>query len=127
MDEVVKKILIVEDDIDYLILLQKKFEMEGFSVVTAKDGKEGLVVAEREKPDLIILDILMPKLDGISMAERLREKNLGIPIIFLTNVGDASHISKAMQANSSADYIVKSDLSIDDVIRRAREKLSLKY
>ena len=74
-NKISKKILIVEDDEDFVFILEKKFTMEGFLVVTAKDGQEGAAVAEKEKPDLILSDILMPNVDGMAMAKKIREFN----------------------------------------------------
>jgi DNA-binding response OmpR family regulator len=125
MKKINKKILIVEDDADFLALLQERVALEGFSVFIARDGKEGLDVASKERPDLILLDILMPKMDGIEMAKRLKESGINISIIFLTNVGDVDYISKAIEASQS-DYIVKSNISIDDIIARVKDKLGVK-
>jgi CheY-like chemotaxis protein len=67
-----KKILIVEDDADFISILDTKFTSEGFSVVAAKDGEEGVLVAEKEKPDLIISDVLIPRMNGIEMVRKIR-------------------------------------------------------
>jgi two-component system alkaline phosphatase synthesis response regulator PhoP len=125
VNKINKKILIVEDEKDLLDLLAHSFTDQGFSVVVAHDGQDGLSVAEKEKPDLIILDILMPKMDGISMAKELQENGVKIPIIFLTNFGDAEHISSAIEVNKS-DYIIKSDLQIHDIISRVKTRLEIK-
>lgn len=125
VNKINKKILIVEDEKDLLDLLAHSFTDQGFSVVVAHDGQDGLSVAEKEKPDLIILDILMPKMDGISMAKELQENGVKIPIIFLTNFGDAEHISSAIEVNKS-DYIIKSDLQIHDIINRVKTRLEIK-
>ena len=83
-----KKILIVEDDKSFLWILKQSFASEGFTVLVAEDGEAGLDLAEREKPDLILLDILMPKMDGITLSKKLKQLNSGIPIMFLTNLKD---------------------------------------
>ena len=125
MNKIDKKILITEDERDLLSLLKDSFTEEGFTVFTASDGLEGLAVAEKEKPDLILADILMPKLDGIAMVKKFRESGVKTPVIFLTNFGDPEHISKAIEIGDS-DYIVKSDMRIEDVIFRTKNKLGLK-
>lgn len=122
-----KKILIIEDDLDYLSILQQALEGGGFKVVIAKDGIEGLVLAQKENQDLIILDILMPKMDGIETAKRIKESNIKTPIIFLTNLGDTTSINKAMESvKSDLDYIVKADVNINQIVARVKEKLGIK-
>lgn len=115
-----KKILIAEDDKDLLSILKTKFAMEGFSVFTAENGEEGAVVAEREKPDLVISDLLMPKMDGMEMAKKIKESNAGLPIIFLTNIKDPGAGEK-----TGFDYLIKSDLRINDIIAKVKIKLGL--
>ena len=124
MAEAHKKILIVDDTKSYLWILSQTFAKEEFIVSTAENGEEGLALAKEEKPDLILLDITMPKMDGITMAKKLQEDGIQIPIIFLTNMSDLEHVSEAMQ--TSKDYIVKADTSVDDVVIRVKEKLHLK-
>lgn len=124
MEEINKKILIVEDDKEFLWLLKQSFAGAGFKVVTALDGEEGLRVTKEEKPDLIILDILMPKMDGIEMAKKLKGEGDKTQIIFLTNVKDADYISRAIEFDTP-DYIVKSDIHIDDIIARVKNRLGI--
>lgn len=123
MTKINKKILIVEDDEDFLYILEKKFTTEGFSVVTAKDGQEGIAVAEKEKPDLILSDMLMPKIDGITMAKKIRESNATVPIIFLTNIKDTRYA--AVQESGEFDYLIKSNVRINDIINKTKVKLGL--
>lgn len=125
MNDINKKILIVEDDKDFLFILQVNFRNEGFFVITAKDGQEGLDLAAKEKPDLILLDILMPKMDGIEVAKQIKKNGANIPIIFLTNVSDINQISKAEEIGPS-DYIIKSDMSVEGVVEQAKKRLGIK-
>jgi DNA-binding response OmpR family regulator len=127
----IKKILVietVEDDASLLSVLNEKFTLEGFSVLKAKDGEEGLAVALREHPDLIMLDILMPKMDGIEMMARLRQANewgKRVPIILLTNLnGDDERIIQAIRDYMPAYFIVKSNFKIDDLVEKIKERLS---
>lgn len=124
MAKINKKILIAEDDKDLQSLLKDSLEAEGFSVVTADDGEAGYEKAKSEKPDVLLLDILMPKLDGIEMAKKVKADGILAPIIFLTNFGDAQHISSAIQIGES-DYIVKSDMRIEDIISRVKARLGI--
>jgi|SRR3989338_8115421 len=118
-----KKILIVEDNKDFLWILRQSFDNQNVSVTYATDGQEGLNMAEKEKPDLIIMDILLPKIDGISVARKLKEDGINTKMIFLTNFKDSEHISDAIEAFSDADYIVKTDLRIDDIVSRVMERI----
>jgi DNA-binding response OmpR family regulator len=118
-----KRILIIDDTKNYLWLLSQSFVENGFAVTTAGNGEEGLSAIEKEKPDLILLDIEMPIMDGITMAKKLKESGIDVPIIFLTNMSDVKHISEA--AETAADYIVKSDLTLEGVVARVKEKLNI--
>ena|SRR3989344_3002731 len=125
MTQLRKKVLLVEDDKDYLWILRQSLAPEDLDIVYALDGEEGLAKAEAEKPDLILIDIQMPKMDGITMAKKIREKKIESKIIFLTNLSDAEHISEAFGSGEEADYIVKSDLKVDDIIKRVKTKLEM--
>jgi len=124
MEDNPKKILIVEDDLPLLSSLKDKFESEGFNVFTATDGIMGLEMTKKEKPDLVLIDIFLPKLDGISMAKEIHKLKLGTLIIFLTNLNDIGHISKAISVDV-ADYLVKADWDIDQVVARVKQKLEV--
>ena len=127
MADLNKKILIVEDDDVFISLLQENFKNTEFEIITARDGEEGLTKAKEEKPDLILLDILLPKMDGIEVAVKLKESAIRIPIIYLTNVKDTERISQTMAIGGGEDdYIVKTDVRIEDVINRVRQKLHTK-
>lgn len=119
-----KKILIVEDSKNYLWVISQKLQEEGFIVCTAENGEEGLEVAIKEKPDLILLDIEMPKMDGITMSKKLRESDIKTPIIFLTNMGDLKHISEAVE--NALDYVIKSDISTEGIVDRVKKTLNIK-
>ena len=119
-----KKILVIEDDAALRNVLRDKFSLESFSVLEAKDGEEGLATALREHPDLILLDIILPKMDGITMSKKVKELGIKVPIIFLTNMGDLKHVSEAME--TATDYIIKADTSADDIVVRVKERLGLK-
>lgn len=125
MAELEKKVLIVEDDKDFLWILKQGFTGKGFSVVFAEDGAEGLKMAELEKPDLILLDILLPKMDGIAVAKAIKEKGINTHIIFLTNLKDTEHIGEAVSTMKDTEYIIKSDLHLDEIVKRAKEKLGI--
>jgi len=126
-----KKILVieaVEDDTSLRNVLRDKFTREGFNVLEARDGEEGLAVALSEHPNLIVLDILMPKMDGITMMEKLRQTDewgKKVPIIFLTNLNaDDERVYKAIAKNEPVYYLIKSDYTISDLVEKIKERLS---
>lgn len=126
-----KKILVIEaieDDNSLRRALRDKFTREGFNILEAIDGEEGLTIALSEHPDLIVLDILMPKMDGLTMMKKLRQKNewgKNVPIIFLTNLSaDNDKINKAITDYMPAYYLVKSNHTIDDLVEKIKERLS---
>ncbi|MBT3538876.1 response regulator [Candidatus Parcubacteria bacterium] len=121
-----KKILIVEDEKSLLEALKRKFSSEKFAVFEAKNGEEGLEMALKEHPDLILLDIVMPKMDGITVLGKLREDSWGkdAKVIILSNLSDATKVSEASK-QGSFDYLVKSDWRIEDVVKKAKEILKM--
>jgi Response regulator containing CheY-like receiver, AAA-type ATPase, and DNA-binding domains len=124
-DEKKQTILIVEDEPSLRDVLRDKLTIEGFAVLQAVDGEEGLEVILREHPDLILLDIMMPKMDGLTMLKMLRADAWGAKakVILLTNSSDNEKVAEAM-AQGTYDYLVKSDWKIDDVAAKIRERLS---
>jgi len=126
MNEIIKKVLIVEDDKDFLWILKQSFNNQGLSMLYALDGEEGLAMAEKEQPDLMIIDILLPKIDGITMAQKIKEKGVSSQMIFLTNLKDQDHIIKVLEAVGEVDYIVKADTRIDTIVSRVKSKLGIK-
>jgi len=121
-----KKVLIIEDEESVLKVLSTKFTHEGFTVFEARDGEEGLELALKEKPDLIMLDVVMPRMDGLTMLKKLREDVWGkkVPVMILTNLSDDKNIAEAM-IGGVYDFLVKSSWDIEDVIKRAKERLNL--
>lgn len=119
-----KKILIVEDGPTLLSILVDKFTQEGFKVFVAKDGQEGLSSALKNHPDLILLDIIMPVMDGMTMLYELRKDPWGrsVQVILLTNLSDAGKVSEAL-AQGVSDYLVKADWKIADIVKEVNEKL----
>lgn len=121
-----KKILIVDDERPILDALIEKFEREDFAkLFSAGDGEAGLAIALKEHPDLIILDILMPKMDGISMLKRLREDDWGrsAKVIILTNFDTTDEMLKEVTSTEPSYYLLKSNWQIEDVIGKTKEVL----
>lgn len=119
-----KKVLIVEDDPTLRSALVKKMSLEQFQVFQAEDGEEGLETARRESPDCILLDILMPKMNGIVFLEKLRENVWGkdIPVIVLTNSDANEHLAAAMEKGVTV-YLAKSDTSMEEIVKRVGDVL----
>lgn len=119
-----KKILIVEDEKSISNALKIKLENAGYEVSQAFDGQAGLEVALKEKPDLILLDIIMPVLDGMSMLEQLREDNWGskVPVVILTNLSDSNKVQDAA-SQKVYDFLVKADWQISDVLKVVKHYL----
>jgi len=122
-----KKILIVEDEMAILNVLADKFTLEGFEVAMAKNGQEGLKIALENHPDLILLDIVMPIMDGMTMLGELRKDLWGkdVSVIFLTNLSDASRVLQSLDQGVN-DYLVKSDWKIKDIVEMVKGKLKNK-
>jgi len=112
-----EKILIVEDDPTMLRGLKDNFEFKDYRVLTAADGEEGLNAALNEKPDLIILDIMLPKINGYEVCRLIRKENLNMPIIMLTAKGEESDI--VLGLNLGADDYVTKPFSIKELLARA--------
>jgi DNA-binding response OmpR family regulator len=125
MNKTNKKVLIVEDDPNFVSILKEKFTREGFLAITAQDGKEGFNMSEREKPDLVISDVLLPIQNGIEMVKQIKKKNVNLPIILLTNVKDPAY-SEVIEKMEKVDYLIKSDVRLDDIIEKAKKKLKIK-
>jgi CheY-like chemotaxis protein len=114
----------VEDDAVVRKVLHDKLSLEGFGVLEAKNGEEGLAIALENHPDLILLDILMPKMDGLTMLKKLREDEWGktANVIILTNYDETEKIADAL-GSRVFEYYVKSDTPIEDLIAKVKEKL----
>jgi DNA-binding response OmpR family regulator len=121
-----KKVLIVEDESTIIKALSSKLESDNLSVLLAVDGEEGLSKALSEHPDLILLDLIMPKMDGLTMLAKLREDKWGkqVPVIILTNLTDAKTETEAMKKGVH-EYLIKTDWTIEDVMKKVNEKLGI--
>ena len=117
-------VLFIEDDPLLLKMYETKFKSEGFRVLAAQDGEEGLKLASNEKVDLIILDLMMPKLSGLDMLERLRSQAHGKShvVIVLTNLTKEEEIKRAMDLGVK-EYLVKADLTPNEVAAKVKAYL----
>jgi len=120
-----KKVLIVEDDRVLRRVIFDNLKVEGYNVFQAEDGVEGLSVALKEHPDIMLLDLIMPKMDGIAMLEKLRQDEWGktARVIVLTNLSEPDKITKVTQSGVD-DYLVKADWDIAGIIQKVQEKIN---
>jgi len=116
-----KKILIIEDEQDLIKGLKLNLSDEGYEVGWALDGREGLRKAIEEAPDLIILDIMLPEMNGLDVCRELRQKNIGIPIIMLTAKGE--EIDKVVGFEIGADDYMTKPFSIRELLARIKARL----
>ncbi|MCA9354829.1 MAG: response regulator transcription factor [Candidatus Kaiserbacteria bacterium] len=116
-----KKILLVEDEPDIREAMAEAIADAGFAVVTAENGQAGLSTALAEHPDLILLDIVMPIMDGHSMLEQLRQDPWGktVKVIMLTSMDDVQNIADAHEG-SITDYLIKAHSSLDDIVAKVK-------
>ena len=115
------KILIVEDEPNMVAGLRDNFEFEGYTVITARDGVEGLQRALDESPDLVVLDVMMPRMSGLEVCKQLRAKRGSIPIIMLTARGQ--EVDKVVGLELGADDYVTKPFSIRELLARVKAVL----
>ena len=118
-------ILIVEDESDLRMLINSKLTEEGYNTLEAENGKVGLETAIAQHPDVILLDIVMPVMDGLSMLKELRQDPWGkeARVIILSNLSEAEKIGEGMEKNVY-DYLVKSDWNPNDIVDLIKKKLA---
>jgi len=116
-----EKILVVEDEKDMLLGLKDNLEYEGYEVLTARNGEEGVEAAVTRQPDLILLDIMMPKMDGYDVCRELRRRGIDIPIIMLT--AKSQEIDKVIGLELGADDYITKPFSIREMIARVKAVL----
>jgi DNA-binding response OmpR family regulator len=119
-----KKVLIVEDEPSMSDALAERFETEGCRILRARDGEAALALANQETPDLILLDLLMPKKNGIEVLEAVRkgsEWGKTVPIIILTNLSADEAITRSVANNEPSYYLVKTDWKLYEVVQKAME------
>ena len=121
------KILIVEDEEQTLKALAEKFSREGFRIVSARNGEEGLKVAFRERPDMVLLDILMPRMGGEEMLKELRQQDWGkdTPVIILTNLSSTERVNKVLAQGDYDEFLVKSNWTLADLVKKVKERLGI--
>lgn len=121
-----KKILVVDDEQDLREALKTALAYEGFEVLTANDGDQGLSLALEQKPDLVLLDIMMPKMSGIDVLRALRDDEWGVraDVIMLTASDDMERLAEATELGVS-EYIMKTSVTLNDMVGKVKARLGV--
>ena len=119
-----KKILLIEDEQLMIDLLERKLTQEGYKILVAKDGNEGLEKMRKEKPDLILLDIVMPRMGGFEVMEEMgKEEDLkNIPIIIISNSGQPVELDRAKELGAK-DWLIKTDFDPQEVVEKVVKQI----
>ncbi len=119
------KILLIEDDPFLLSMYTTKFELENFKVITAEDGAKGLKLALKEMPDIILLDILLPKIDGFEVLKALKsnKKVNSIPVILLTNLSQKNKVEEGLSLGAD-DYLIKAHFMPSEVVDKIKKTIN---
>ena len=119
-----KKILLVEDEEMLANMYEVKFKNEGFDLIKALDGAQGLEMAKSTQPNFILLDIIMPKIDGFSVLKSLKEEEStkDIPVMMLTNLGQDEDIERGRQMGA-VGYLVKANITPAEVVEAVKVEL----
>ena len=121
-----KKILFIEDEPTLQKTFKEILEKEGYQLISAFDGENGLVLAKKEKPDLILLDLILPKKDGFEVLKELKsdEETKEIPVIVLTNLEEIDSVEKALELGANT-YLVKAQYKLEEVVQKVKKALGL--
>ena len=119
-----KKILLIEDEELMIDLLQRKLTKEGYEILVARDGEEGLKVMREVRPDLILLDIIMPKMGGFEVMEEMgKNKELKkIPVIVISNSGQPVELDKAQKLGAK-DWLIKTEFDPQEVVDKVVKQI----
>lgn len=121
-----KKILIVEDDKDLLTLVNRKLTDDGFLTVPVETGQQALDYLQKEKPDLVLLDILLPDIDGLTILNEIanHQETKNIPVIILSNLDEPGSFEQAA-AIGDYEYLVKARTDLNVLVKKIKQKLGL--
>ncbi|MFA6391807.1 MAG: response regulator [Patescibacteria group bacterium] len=119
-----KKVLVVEDEENLRNILCREMIKAGYIAIPAKDGQEGIDLAFKERPDIILLDLLMPKVMGLKVLDKIRKDEWGknVPVIILTNL-DYEEKKRELQDDPNCEYLVKASWRLNDVVKKVKEKI----
>ncbi len=121
-----KKVLVVDDEKDLREAIETALTYEGFEVITADNGEKAVSLAESEEPDLILLDILMPKKNGIETLREIRSTVWGseIPVIVMTVLDDMNKVAEVVEAGGD-EYLIKTDVALGTIVQKVKTKLGV--
>ena len=119
-----KKVLVIEDDKFFIDLLVKRLSGAGFITVFSQNGKDGLALVTSEKPDVILLDILLPDMDGFEMLTKIKEAKNPVPVIFLSNLGSREQLQKAKDLGVTT-FMIKATVSLDNIVTEVKKALGV--
>ena len=124
MKKTTARILLVEDDRILRRAVQTTLRRHGFNVVAADDGEKALRLAKSEAPELVLLDLIIPKVQGFEVLRRLKQdpKTASVPVVVLSNLSQESDVKHAMDLGA-VDYLVKANLSLDQLVKKVRQLL----
>jgi DNA-binding response OmpR family regulator len=119
-----KKILFIEDESALQKTIQEILTREGYQLISAFDGESGLKLAKKEKPDLILLDLILPKKDGFEVLNELKEseETKNIPVIVITNLEEIDSVEKALELGATT-YLIKSQYTLEEVVQKVKKSL----
>ncbi len=123
MSEKSKKILIAEDEKPIARALELKLKSEGFEVVIANNGEEAINILQDDKIDFMLLDLVMPVMDGFSVLKNMQEKNIKVPVVVASNLGQDEDIKKAKEFGIK-NYFVKSDTSLAEIVQLVKSMVA---
>lgn len=127
VEEKKKKIAIIEDDLFLLGMYITKLKSSNFEVISKQDGEEGLSLIREEKPDLVLLDILLPEMSGLDVLAKVKKDSTtqNIPVILLTNVGQREAVEKGLSLGAM-DYLIKAHVTPTEVVNKVKKALEKK-
>jgi DNA-binding response OmpR family regulator len=117
-----RKVLIVEDDTSLANALKDAFTDAGFEVFYAENGQKGLEIAKASKPNIILLDLMMPVMNGKVMLRKLREiaEFKSLPVIVLTNAGQVDNVRETVDYDDAIEFLIKSNVSLEEIVEKVK-------
>ncbi len=117
------KVLLVEDDVMIVKMYKRKFNKDDFELTTAFNGEEAMKKIKNDRPDIVLLDIMMPKMNGLEVLNKIKADPLlsGIPVVMLTNLGDRDEDVEKCRELGAFDYWIKANISLNDLSERIKK------